>query len=520
MRVITAVAALVIAASLAAFADSSPGGTMIDLSFTGKVIADPSHSAQSAIADQLRFLIGQMNGYGAGVNPNRAVVSDIVTKKINNRSQVTYSASVPAIWNKRTRLSTTVELNFPLDLSATELARFVNKYAGTCVDAGAHDVDAGSLFFYFRPQRPGCNIAASDMHRVQGVVSRPASSTAAKFPEYDKVWADGTLNVVAIFEKYEPGANASSDAGIAAYDAFIASMKDDIGRRKHTTTPSSVPTRPGTSLPDVEFNAALPDGKRINVVALLVDDIGTAFSRGRLRLRYESLAAGADLIVCNGRTGAFGGFTGAGRWTRGQYAVVFLNGPDSWSFDDAMLRTAHARVNSDDPKGFKYLDVVTNGMPAFFASMPAATMAIYRGLSAVDNPQTYDQILASIDPAQLALVTGDHDNGFTHSTAGGGASWEGLNASGKVAKNETRQWITPQLTAGTYVFSTSGSGGDVDLYVRIGRAPTTSSYDCRPAKTGSVESCEVHIAQPAAIYVMVRGYAPSSDFTVVGRKAN
>src|SRR4029078_9330401 len=121
------------------------------------------------------------------------------------------------------------------------------------------------------------------------------------------------------------------------------------------------------------------------------------------------------------------------------YAIVFLNGPDSWSSSDTTLRTAHSRVNSDDPKGFKYLDVVTNGMPAFFASMPAATMAMYRGLSAFENPQTYDQILSAIDQAPLVLVSGEHDNAFTHNTGGAGSSWEGLNASGKVAKNETKQ---------------------------------------------------------------------------------
>jgi hypothetical protein len=59
---------------------------------------------------------------------------------------------------------------------------------------------------------------------------------------------------------------------------------------------------------------------------------------------------------------------------------------------------------------------------------------------------------------------------------------------------------------------------DADLYVRIGAKPTTTTYDCRPYKTGSNESCTVTLAQPAIINVMVRGYAATSDFTLVGRK--
>ena len=55
-----------------------------------------------------------------------------------------------------------------------------------------------------------------------------------------------------------------------------------------------------------------------------------------------------------------------------------------------------------------------------------------------------------------------------------------------------------------------------DLYVRIGLAPTTTKYDCRPYKTGSNETCDVTLAQPAPIHVMVRGYATSSTFELSG----
>ena len=63
----------------------------------------------------------------------------------------------------------------------------------------------------------------------------------------------------------------------------------------------------------------------------------------------------------------------------------------------------------------------------------------------------------------------------------------------------------------------SGGTGDADLYVRIGAEPTTTSYDCRPYKTGSNESCTVTLAQPSTINVMVRGYAASSTFDLVGK---
>jgi leucyl aminopeptidase len=71
--------------------------------------------------------------------------------------------------------------------------------------------------------------------------------------------------------------------------------------------------------------------------------------------------------------------------------------------------------------------------------------------------------------------------------------------------------VTPVVAAGTYKFDMTGTG-DADLYVRIGKAPTTATYDCRPYKTGTNESCSVTLAQPSTINVMIRGYA-SSDST-------
>ena len=54
--------------------------------------------------------------------------------------------------------------------------------------------------------------------------------------------------------------------------------------------------------------------------------------------------------------------------------------------------------------------------------------------------------------------------------------------------------------------------------MRIGSAPTTRTYDCRPYKTGSTETCEVVLTQAAPVHVMVRGYAASSTFELAGRK--
>ena len=53
---------------------------------------------------------------------------------------------------------------------------------------------------------------------------------------------------------------------------------------------------------------------------------------------------------------------------------------------------------------------------------------------------------------------------------------------------------------------------DADLYLRMGSQPTTSAYDCRPYRNGSVESCTAE--GPGQVYVSVRGYAASSNYAL------
>ncbi|WP_206485340.1 S8 family serine peptidase [Thalassotalea sp. G2M2-11] len=65
-------------------------------------------------------------------------------------------------------------------------------------------------------------------------------------------------------------------------------------------------------------------------------------------------------------------------------------------------------------------------------------------------------------------------------------------------------------------FDMSGGTGDADLYVKFGSAPTTSSYDCRPYKTGNSESCPISSAQTGTYYVKVIAYSDFNGVSLTG----
>ena len=64
------------------------------------------------------------------------------------------------------------------------------------------------------------------------------------------------------------------------------------------------------------------------------------------------------------------------------------------------------------------------------------------------------------------------------------------------------------------VFTISGGTGDADLYVRIGSAPTTTSYNCRPYTAGNTETCTFNAPTAGTYYVGVRAYSAYSGVSL------
>ncbi len=101
---------------------------------------------------------------------------------------------------------------------------------------------------------------------------------------------------------------------------------------------------------------------------------------------------------------------------------------------------------------------------------------------------------------------------FTEPSSGGGA--EGGSASATNLSGARRAWdhYTVEIPAGmsTLTVTMSGGTGDADLYVRYGAQPTTSSYNCRPYKSGNNETCSFNNPQAGTWYISLRGYSAYS----------
>ncbi len=392
---------------------SSNQATLLDFEFDAELVTDASFDDEQTIQDQLLYTVGHLNHDRSVGRLDALELSNVVREDENGRTKIRYHAKLPVAWASKTSLPKSYEFRIPRDIGYGALQGFAERHKSTCVDWGAHDVDAGSMWYYYRPLRQGCRLDETEVVRFTARVTKSAENSTDKYPELHKIWEDNRLEMIAIFGKYEDGA-VTGDAGIEAYAAFVSAMADKLGSMDgYTTSPATLPSSPGVESPEVSFEARLSGGKSVKVTALLVDNIRTAGAA--FDARYEALSPRADLIAYNGHAGLgqnVRALARKGRFVPGQYQIFFMNGCDTFAYVDGSLAETRSQLNGEDPTGTKYMEFVTNAMPSFFSSMPYASMALFEGLLHFESPKTYDGIFEDIDRSEVVLVTGEEDNVF------------------------------------------------------------------------------------------------------------
>jgi hypothetical protein len=279
------------------------------------------------------------------------------------------------------------------------------------VVAGAHDVSPASFWYYFRPFNAACKPSAADVVQLTATCAHSPENTRGKYPEYHRVWEDNELTVLALFGRNIDGATSNRDAGIAAYNAFVSAVSRQLASYPRTTSPQRLPSKPGVRYPDVGFVASLPGQRKVRVNALLVENMQS--SNPVFIARYAALSKQADVIVYNGHAGLganVAALADMGEFHPAKYLLMFINGCDTFAYLNHELTRRRALVNPEDPHGTRYMDVMTNAMPAYFHMLPSGTMAVLKALMQPSAPKTFEQIFGGIDPKQVVIVTGEEDN--------------------------------------------------------------------------------------------------------------
>jgi len=109
--------------------------------------------------------------------------------------------------------------------------------------------------------------------------------------------------------------------------------------------------------------------------------------------------------------------------------------------------------------------------------------------------------------------TGGGDDGGTGTELTNGTAKTGLSAATGSALSYT---LAVPSGTGSVTIAISGGTGDADLYVKAGSAPTDSSYDCRPYKSGNAETCTISNPAAGTYYVRIKAYSAFSGLSLKG----
>jgi len=468
--------------------------TLMNFEFDGEIVGSSATNLTGQIRAQLMFTVGHFNGEPGVARLDRLKLTNVTR---STTGVLRYHAKLPVAWGSKVNLPTAYVLTLPKRVDATGQQMFLEKYSGTCND-GEHGANLNNYWYHYRPKADGCAIDAADAMTVTAKVTVSRENTVAKYPEYHKVWEDSALTVLSVFGKYEEGATTSADAGVAAYEEFQRAVR--------AAFPTATQNGSGD---DITFEAELGGGRRLQIVALLVDNVRTAGAA--FDARYAELTPGADIILYNGHAGLGANvraLSAKGRYFPGKYQIFFLNGCDTFAYLDNALATARASLNPDDPNGTKYMDIVTNAMPAYFSDMSDASMAMITALANPTAPKSYGTIFRDVSRSQVVVGTGEEDNVFSPARRINHAGV--FHADGAVLDEQSVSYRTEVLPAGKYVFAMtpegSAPGGDADLFLRVGTAPTaTSTYKCKSYIYNSNERCAITLTASSRVYMIAKG---------------
>ena len=388
---------------------------------------------RSRIAAALHGRPAQRHERGRSHRQGRRSPNIVRRPRSSGKTQITYTREAARRLGQAQRTCRRRStLKLPLDISYAGQEAFATKYKHDCVDCGAHDVDAGSMFYYFRPNASGCTLAAADVDTVDGHARAEPGADDRQVPRVQQGLG---------------GQHAQRRRDLRQ----VRRRRDDGERRRHRRVqrvrrrdedrardaqphhgPGDVPSSPGVDAPDIEFNATLPDGKKIKVVALLTDNVRTASSRPAFRARYEALSTRADFIVYNGHAGLgtnVRALAAAGKWVAGP---VRRRLHERLRHVRVHRRRAQPRAQGRQPRRHDRLQVHRHRQQRRCRrsshELADTSMAMFRGLLALRRRRRpTSRSSRNIDSSQLVLVTGEQDNTFTPGGGGTPTPWAGLN---------------------------------------------------------------------------------------------
>jgi hypothetical protein len=386
---------------------TSNDAKILSFKFEADVVAPKTTETRAAVLSQLAYVQGMLTTTQSGNgHVGHVELSNVRETVSGDKKTIHYSALLPVAWPKGKKSPKTYDLVLPKDTTA--LDDFNSKYDGKC---GKDEYGVGDFWHDWNPKATGCKLDEADVVHARAGVTKYAGETTNKYPEYDKIWEDGRLDVVAMFGIIE--SNTPGDIGISEYESFVSNVQ---GLVKNPTTKTAMTSnsvlRDTTIAGTVDYKG---QARPVTVTVFLVEalkDAGPDFDA-----RYAQVNGKADLILYNGHAGLgknVNALMRKGTVEKGKYQLVLLNGCQTFAYIDTTMNERRTQVNGvqDDPKGTKYLDVIGNTLPGYANNLSRMATSVFTAAAKADQPRSFNDLLKDMPPEHIVVVFGEEDNAF------------------------------------------------------------------------------------------------------------
>lgn len=272
----------------------------------------------------------------------------------------------------------TIDLRLPL-----QPAGLYERVADTCAtDADEpngvvdpHELRADNYFFYFDPARTGCRLTNDDLvtatYHVESSVDAPKV-----YPEYDRLVADGRIDMTAIFGQIEHGTLTDEDPGNYSFDDFTSAFT-----RRGFELAEELPNGAGHRL-EKRYAGGLLVSLTMYAPSTVSDDV----PRETANMIFQNALRNSEIVYYAGHAfyGSLSVLDDPTVYPMDRYQIVFMDA--CWSYAYYTKQIFRNRATAQDPTGYANADVVNNTEPGITGSeLTAANLwgNLFRGADAV-----------------------------------------------------------------------------------------------------------------------------------------
>lgn len=386
---------------------TSETANILDFRFDAEVIASTRTDARNAIVSQLMYTQGILTTAGNGNgHVGNVKLSNVRETVEGGKKRVAYTASLPVAWPKYGATPTTYDLTLPLD--STSFDAFNAKYDGRC---GRNEYGQDSFWHDWNPNAGGCAIDAADVSTSHVTVAPHAKETKNKYPEYDLIWEDDRLDVVAIFGIIT--SNTPNDWGYLEAQRFADGARGRLRDAQVTDNAPSPSVLKDTTITGKVTIAGRERDVKVDVLVVYeLKSVGRDFDA-----RYDALSEEADMVLYNGHAGLgenVNALARKGKVAPNKYQLLLLNGCQTFAYIDTTLTDRRREANGDaDPDGTRFLDVVGNALPGYAHNLANMSNDLFDAVVQADAPRHYNDLLRGMPANHIVVVFGEEDNRFT-----------------------------------------------------------------------------------------------------------